>query len=937
MTHSSQFNHPAANQRNLRMHIWPKVVGLVLFLFVFNIASPRLFSQESTATPDVGKKVQPSASATINISEIEKREKESGLKLEKKKLENENLKEPESLPVPQGAKGETFRATPPPQSASTPQPKKKDQSGLEPDFPAIGDNNTTIPPDVGGAVGPNHVMTALNSQVRIQDKSGTVISTVTLNGFFSPLVGSFNVFDPKVLYDPFAGRWIITAPANSWAANSTLLIAVSSTSDPTNPWTGYSFDVDAADTNWFDYPSIGFNSNWIVVTGNMFTISGGSFSSTQIYIFDKAALYAGATTPTVVNGLATDGFTMCPAVTLDNSMNTEYLVSNLNGNSSGNGYLRIYTITGTPAAPIYTVTMLTPNVAQPWGWRGNSTGADFAPQSGAAQLIQNNDARMQDVVFQNGSVWCAHAAFLPASTPTHTAAQWWQIDPTTATVQQFGRVEDTTATNFYAFPSISVNAYNDVLLGYSSFSATQFASCNYSFRLHTDAPNTMQPTVQFKAGLAKYFKTYSGTRNRWGDYSTTCIDPDNFSLWTVQEYAEVPSVTPALDRWGTEWNRWVPPVPNLYVKDRLEDLGAEPNPSTLPMWESYDIWLHTAQGAAPQHVTQDAEYRTGTSNPNYVYVSVRNRGAAPSGGTEQLTLYWAKASSGLSWPDPWNGGVYFDPGPNTMLMGDVIGTVTLPVIAAGAENIVEFAWNPPDPSVYTGALASDQNHFCLLARVTTSATAPFGMTFPEQVGDLYGNVQKNNHIAWKNIHVYDLLPGTGAPAHAMIANLGKQKMSVKLKFTAVDTEGNHVLLDRGTLKVTLGEKLKAISRQNRLTGEGLKEGKNATFQIVKDAGFLQNIPLEPKEYATLDVAYVPNNAGEKSKGYAITVTQLEQANGTGTDRIVGGQTFVFGTVTGFGTSGGGAAIAGHWSWWCWWLLAAIFILLVLLVLWMRKK
>jgi len=271
-THSSPVSQSATRQTNLRPHTWSKIAGLASVLIVFSVDSSGLFAQESTATPDVGRKVEPSATATINVPEIEKREKAQGVKPERKKIENENLKIPESFPVPPGAKGETFKATPTPQSTATPQIKKKGQSALETNFPAIGDNNTTIPPDMGGAVGPNHVMTALNSQVRIQDKNGAVLSTVTLNGFFSPLVGAASVFDPKVLYDPFAGRWIITAPANSNSANSALLIAVSSTNDPTGSWTGYLFDVDPANAVWFDYPSIGFNSNWIVVTGNLFQV-----------------------------------------------------------------------------------------------------------------------------------------------------------------------------------------------------------------------------------------------------------------------------------------------------------------------------------------------------------------------------------------------------------------------------------------------------------------------------------------------------------------------------------------------------------------------------------------------------------------------------------------------------------------------------------------
>ncbi|HUZ07760.1 MAG TPA: hypothetical protein VMV89_09770, partial [Candidatus Paceibacterota bacterium] len=40
-------------------------------------------------------------------------------------------------------------------------------------FQGLGDNNTLTPPDTDGAVGPNNVMTMLNTQVRIQNRSGT--------------------------------------------------------------------------------------------------------------------------------------------------------------------------------------------------------------------------------------------------------------------------------------------------------------------------------------------------------------------------------------------------------------------------------------------------------------------------------------------------------------------------------------------------------------------------------------------------------------------------------------------------------------------------------------------------------------------------------------------------------------------------------------------
>src|SRR6266487_2548137 len=110
----------------------------------------------------------------------------------------------------------------------------------------------------------------------------------------------------------------------------------------------------------------------------------------------------------------------------------------------------------------------------------------------------------------NGSLWFAHTAFLPAGgSPTHSAIQWYQMNPAFG-ITQFGRIEDTTATNFYAFPSIAVNRFNDVLVGFSRFASTQYVSANYAFRAFNDPQNTMQTERAFKGGEDSYWKRGNG-------------------------------------------------------------------------------------------------------------------------------------------------------------------------------------------------------------------------------------------------------------------------------------------------------------------------------------------------------------------------------------------------------------------------------------------
>jgi hypothetical protein len=156
-----------------------------------------------------------------------------------------------------------------------------------------------------------------------------VISTVSLNTFWQS-VGAPSVFDPKVLYDPYARRWMFSAGADAFTSRSSVLLAVSQTSDPTGNWFLYRVDADRNNLSWADYPSIGFNKDWIVVTVNMFPIFTGlgfDYTGANIYVFNKTNLYAGSTAQfTLIQDISTIGFTIVPAVTYDDTLPTLHLI-----------------------------------------------------------------------------------------------------------------------------------------------------------------------------------------------------------------------------------------------------------------------------------------------------------------------------------------------------------------------------------------------------------------------------------------------------------------------------------------------------------------------------------------------------------------------------------------------------------------------------------
>ena len=306
------------------------------------------------------------------------------------------------------------------------------------------------------------------------------------------------------------------------------------------------------------------------------------------------------------------------------------------------------------------------------------------------------------------------------------------------------------------------------------------------------------------------------------------------------------------------------PGPDLWSKDTSDDTGAEPNASAQPMYISDDIWVRRQNDGLSNQDHENPEYRTVGGAPNYVYVRVRNRACS---GTQAGTvkLYWAKASSGLSWPSPWDGSVT-----SPALMGSLIGTSPVSV-AGGDDDILEFPWSPPNPADYA-SFGADQHHFCLLSRIETSSTAPFGMTTAE-TSNLYANVQNNNNIVWKNISVVDDLPGTARATGFTVANFGKKPQNLSLHFIIAREERGllkwgRVLID---LPCALAEKLR------KSDVKGIKWISETTLAISGLSGVLGgHVKLGPREMYALNVRFVSNgDATIGARVFNLDVLQLD--------------------------------------------------------------
>lgn len=335
----------------------------------------------------------------------------------------------------------------------------------------------------------------------------------------------------------------------------------------------------------------------------------------------------------------------------------------------------------------------------------------------------------------------------------------------------------------------------------------------------------------------------------------------------------------------------------LYMKDNPNDFGIEPNPKgsinpSRRFWTSRDMWIRNVDDNGTVH--QNPEHTN--ISPIWVYVRVRNKGCQASSGTEELKTYWTKSSIALwDWPSSWDN-YFYDFGCGNFLTGDAIGTATIPVLNPGESTIIKFPWFAPDPLNF----CESQSHVCLAARIETSPTSPFGMTFPEG-NIIFSNTKNNNKIIWKNVTVVDDISGN--KTGLLVGNVFGVPRSYNFIFQVPDEELNEPFTADGMVTIDLGQKIYEKWARGGKKGSGFVE--EAQFNHMSVSGIkhhhspkqfpntpslynimitstdavLENIQFEPQELININVRFnynaQPDGVTKKEFKYDIMVAATE--------------------------------------------------------------
>jgi hypothetical protein len=376
-------------------------------------------------------------------------------------------------------------------------------------------NFVIYPADASGAVGPNHVVGLFNNAVTIHDRTGNLLSLVTVAQFWhDATLPDKSLYDPRVQYDAKSDRWVMVMLGDDPGfVRGVLFIAVGASGDPTGGWRRFRMPVDSTGTFDPDIPYLAITADKIAITVNVW--DGDTPINTMIYTMPKAEAFAGGltitSTPTSFSfspdlvPISSDGTALRFAIAVETSV----VIAEL----SPNGALT-----------------QTSNFSAPVSFKSSTV----CGQLGATLVLDCGYGTANTAVTRNGTTWIAVKAF-------ENAALLWKISGTKATTYVIQ--EDSLAVGF---PSVAVNRFGAALVGYVVTGPSIYASAAYRY---IDPAGKISPMAMLKAGEAP-FKAIS----RWGDYSTTVVDPiDDVSFWSVEIYANQGSVF-ASSRWATWWS-----------------------------------------------------------------------------------------------------------------------------------------------------------------------------------------------------------------------------------------------------------------------------------------------------------------------------------------------------------------------------------------------
>jgi hypothetical protein len=400
-----------------------------------------------------------------------------------------------------------------------------------------GQTGSGYPNDPTGAAGLTAYVQAVNTTYCAFNKTTTVplMSAMSLNSLWP---GSSNDGDPIVLYDKYADRWFIQQFQQS---GNKILIAISTTNDPTGTFYKYTFIPSSSD--FPDYPKFSIWPDGYYMTSNYNTQRVVVFNRTQMLAGNPSAGMIVKTLPSVPN----NGF-FCPLpADADGSLppsGTPMYIFSFEDDNWGpyTDQIHIFKMTTNWTTPSSTTLVEDtpdgsplPTVAFDSYW--SNYGTEISQKGTTQGLDAIQGVFMYRAPFR---VWTGYNSILLCNavnvntTTGQSGIRWYELRQNTSsgawTIYQQGTYSPDSENRWMA--SMAMDDNGSIGMAFAVSGAGEYPSLRYTGRLATDPLGQMSYTEQTAvAGTASEIGI-----NRYGDYGHTSLDPDGVTFWHTGEW-----------------------------------------------------------------------------------------------------------------------------------------------------------------------------------------------------------------------------------------------------------------------------------------------------------------------------------------------------------------------------------------------------------------
>lgn len=448
-------------------------------------------------------------------------------------------------------------------------------------FAGFGDTGY-FPPDGGIAAGPYQVVEVVNSSINVYDKNGNLLSSQTLNNFFSGLgtPGSDFLYDPSIYYDQGTGRfWVLATSDHDSPNRSNHLIGVSFASDVTQGWLIYALDatVDGGNSsgNWCDYPHMGMDADAIYISCNQFSFptSNASFQYAKVRVITKDQFINDACCGwwdfwNLKEGFLnlSTSFTVRPALERWVGFGAGDFWVDAEGSGGSGDTLKVWQLTN--ATDCCDGSSNGPTLNGNEQGVGSYDSAPAAAQPNGVTGLDTGGTRILYATYQFGhlsvgqTISCSNGG-------THACAAFTEMDvsgyPSMSNVNDW--VWNQSGEDVY-YPFVDQNANSDKTMVYTrSDSGSTYPGAYYrGIPSSTTCTSCLDGEGTMAAGQANYSVIDGSGRNRWGDYQGASNDSDFLGIWVEGEYVSS----------SNSWAKDIEPTYNSYVPID------SPSPTTEP-------------------------------------------------------------------------------------------------------------------------------------------------------------------------------------------------------------------------------------------------------------------------------------------------------------------------------------------------------------------